>query len=172
MASKRTDTAKASDDGAIAEVERVVADLLRREQGKSMFFVRDITKLRASLNAACKDQVWTVVELVFRQLVAVGAELLVRSRIELIELTEYPDSKKFGAEYPLVDATADRIARIGHYVMQAAAMYAKCHHLTVLARRPKDDPKLIDLDEARSKAAGKRRRADKGRSRKKTATRA
>ena len=55
MASKKKTSAEANDDGAIVEVERVIADLLRREQGKSMFFVQDITKLRASLDAACSD---------------------------------------------------------------------------------------------------------------------
>lgn len=170
MASKKKKTAEAAGelgDTTLTALERTIEDLLSPDGGNPSWMPGLIGKLRKQLAAACRERAFDVIEIVFARLVAVGAELLLRSELQLRHLTEYPDRRKGASDYPRIDEAADRIGRIARSVLECAANYGKALHVSKLARRPKNDGRVIDFESAKKRTARRSPRTDRGRPRKK-----
>ena len=160
-------------DGAVTEtppielLEKVMADMLDGKDVGPSYWDRTLRGFRQALDAARKENVWEVVDLVFGNIVAISAEMFVRGQIALRTQMDLTASRKGAYEFPRVAEDAERVERAARFLLEAAERYAKVRHVTHLARR-RDDPKVVYIDEAQGRAAATGKRG-KGAPRKRAA---
>ena len=145
-------------EGAVTEtppielLEKVMADMLDGKDVGPTYWDRTLRDFRQALDAARKENVWDVVDLVFGNIVAISAEMFVRGQIALRTQMDLTGSRKGAYEFPHVAEDAERVERAARFLLEAAERYAKVRHVTHLARR-RDDPKVVYIDEAQGGSA-------------------
>ena len=140
------------DSPPIELLEKVMANMLNGEGIAPTEWDWTLRDFRQALDAARKENVWDVVDLVFGNIVAISAEMLVRSQIALRIRMALTEKRKGAHEFPNVAEDAARVERVGRFLLESTEKYAKIRHVTHLARR-RDDPKVVYFDEAQDRAA-------------------
>ena len=127
-----------SEEGAVADVERVVDRLLSRSLDRAGVIMEiDVPELRRALGRASQEDLDGVMRLAVGQVTASGAEMLVRSLLALRAACEEHDRHEApsGQEYPRVAAEAERVERVVRFLVEIFGDYAKALRLAKLARQ-------------------------------------
>ena len=129
-----------------------MADMLDGRNVGPSYWDRTLRDFRKALDAARRESVWDVVDLVFGNIVALSTEMFVRGQIALRMQMAFTGKRKGAYEFPKVAEDAERIERAARFLLEAAERYAKIRHVTHLARC-RNDPKVVYFDEAQDRAA-------------------
>ncbi len=121
-----------------------------------------IYRFRKALDAACREDVWQIVDDAFGRLVVTTYELLFRALIELRANLDHWDGKcPSGNQFPDIQQTTGRIERIARFLLELSRNYSKTKHVTQLAKREyPPEMKLVVVKEKRNgdRAAQKKAR--------------
>ncbi len=147
-------------EGAVTEtppielLEKAVADMLEGKRVGAAFWDTTLRDFRLALDAARRESVWEIVDLAFGHIVAVSTEMLVRSQLAMQLRMEALTQRRGAEHFPDIREEAERVSRTARFLLDSAVQYAKVRHVSSLVRR-RDNPKIIDLQEAREKMARK-----------------
>lgn len=131
-------------------LEKAVADMLDGRKVGAAFWSDTLKDFRRALDAARRESVWEIVDLAFGHIVAVSTEMLVRSQLAMRLRMESLTQRRGAEHFPDIREDAERVERVARFMLDSAVQYAKVRHVSSLVRR-RDNPKIIDFEEAREK---------------------
>ncbi len=157
----------AEPDGAVTEtppielLEKAVADMLDGEDIGAAYWDRTLRGFRKALDAARRENVWDVVDLAFGNIVSVAFEMLVRSQLAMRLRMESLAQRRGAEHFPDIREDAERTERVARFIMETSVQYTKVRHVSSLVRR-RDNPKILDFEEARERVAGREGSHERG----------